>query len=78
MSQVICSTFDGGRISTTVKAMAEVFETLSVIGDSITDEGYVVHLLVSLPESYEMIVTALEASSNVPVEMVIERLFDEE
>ena len=49
-----------------MKAMTEVFETLSVSGD-ITDEDHVVHLLASLPESYEMIVTALEASSNMPV-----------
>ena len=40
-----------------MKAMTKVFETLSVIGDPITDEDHVVHLLASLPESYEMIVT---------------------
>ena len=59
--------------------MTEVFETLSVIGDPITEEDRVVHLLASLPEAYDMIVTALESSPNVPVmETVIERLYHEE
>ena len=46
----------------------EVFiaqRSLSVIGDSLNEEDRVVHLLASLPESY-MLVTALEASQDVP------------
>ena len=62
-----------------VKVMTEVFETLSVIGDPITEEDRVVYLLASLPQAYDMIVTALESSPNVPVmETVIERLYHEE
>ena len=45
--------------------MTEVFETLSVIGDPITEEDRVVHLLACLPEAYDMIVMALESSPNV-------------
>ena len=59
--------------------MTEVFETLSVIGDPITEEDRVVPLLASLPETYDMIVTVLESSPNVPVmETVIKRLLHEE
>jgi len=70
---------DGESVQQHVKALTEVFDTLSVIGDPITEEDRVVHLLASLPEAYDMIVTALESSSNVPVmETVIERLLHEE
>ena len=37
-----------------IKAMTEIFEGLSVIGDPISDENCVVHLLASLPESYNV------------------------
>ena len=38
-----------------------------------------VHLSASLPESYDMLVTALEASPEVPkLEIVTEKLLDEE
>ena len=58
-----------------VKAMTEIFEELSVIGDPIEEEDRVVHLLASLPPSYDMLVTALEASAEVPrLEIVTERL----
>ncbi len=70
---------EGESVQQHVKVMTEVFETLSVIGDPITEEDRVVHLLASLPEAYDMIVTALESSSNVPImETVIERLLHEE
>ncbi len=41
--------------------MTEVFEELSIIGDVVTEEDRVVHLLASLPDSFNVIVTALEA-----------------
>ncbi len=70
---------EGELVQQHVKVMTEVFETLSVIGDPITEEDHVVHLLASLPEAYDMIVTALKSSSNVPImETVIERLLHEE
>ena len=59
--------------------MTEIFEQLSFIGDTVTDEDCVVFLLASLPDSYRMLVTALEAHSDVPkMEVVIERLLHEE
>ena len=62
-----------------VKAMTETFEALAVIGDPVSEEDRVVHLLASLPESFNMLVTALEASSEVPkMETVTERLLHEE
>ena len=65
--------FEGGRISTIAcEGHDGGFKTLSVIGDPISTEDRVVHLLASLPQSYEMIVTALEASPNVPVETVLQ------
>ena len=62
-----------------IKSMMEVFDKLCVIGDAIEEEDRVVHLLASLPSSYDMLVTALEASSEVPkLETVTERLLHEE
>ena len=71
---------DGGSVSEHVKAMTEIFEAHAVIGDTLTKEDRVVHLLASLPDSYNMLVTALEAQSkNVPKwELVTERLLHEE
>ena len=52
---------------------------LSVIGDSVSDEDRVVYLLASLPDCYNMLVTALEANKDVPqMEVVTERLLHEE
>ena len=52
---------------------------LSVIGDPSTEEDRVVHLLASLPDSYNVLVTALEANADVPnMEVVTERLLHEE
>ena len=46
--------------------MIEIFDALSVIGDSMSEEDRVVHLLASLPDSFNMLVTALEANPEVP------------
>ena len=71
---------DGESVQTHIKEMTELFETLAVVGDTVSDEDRVVYLLASLPESFNMLVTALEASSeNVPkMEIVTERLLHEE
>ena len=62
-----------------IKAMTEIFDELSVIGDPISDEDRVVHLLANLPESYNVLVTALEANEAVRrMEAVTERLLHEE
>ena len=44
-----------------IKAMSEIFEGLAVVGDAVSEEDRVVHLLANLPESYNVLVTALEA-----------------
>ena len=52
-----------------MKEITELFETLAVVG----------YLLASLPESFNMLVMALETSSeNVPIVIVTERLLHEE
>ena len=62
-----------------VEMLTEVFDELSINGDPLDEENQVVQLLASLPESYDMLVTALEASPEVPnLEIVTERLLHEE
>ena len=57
----------------------EILDVLAVIGDPVVEEDRVVHLLASLPESFNMLVTTLEASPEVPkMEVVMERLLHEE
>ena len=46
--------------------MAEIFNGLSVIVNPIAEEDRVVQLLASLPDSYIILVTALEANEDVP------------
>jgi transposase InsO family protein len=70
---------DGESVQEHIKAMTEIFDGLSVVGDPVTEEDRVVHLLASLPDSYSMLVTALEANADVPkMEIVTERLLHEE
>ena len=70
---------EGGSVQEHIKTLTEIFNELAVIGDPIEEEDRVVHLLASLPSSYDMLVTALEASENVPqMETVMERLIHEE
>ena len=54
-----------------LKFMTEICDELSVIGEPIRDEDRVVYLLASLPESYNVLVTALEASTKVPMLTVV-------
>ena len=70
---------EGGSVQEHIKTMTETFHALTVIGDEITEEDRVVHLLASLPDSYCVLVTALEACAEVPkMETVTERLLHEE
>ena len=43
--------------------MSEIFEGLAIISDTVSEEDRVVYLLAGLPESYNVLVTALEAQS---------------
>ena len=52
--------------------MTELFNKLAIVGDAIEEEDRVVYLLASLPDSYNTLVTALEAHEEVPkMEVVI-------
>ena len=70
---------DEDSVKDHVKSMTEIFKELAVIGAPIEEEDKVVALLASLPDKFNMLVTALEANSEVPsMEIVTERLFHEE
>ena len=70
---------DGKSVQEHIKEMTEIFNELAVIGAPLDEEDQVVHLLASLPESYDTLVTALEANEKVPsMEIVIDRLLYEE
>ena len=53
-------------VNLVMKSMTEISEALSVIGDPVSEEDCVVHLLASLPDSFNTLVTALEANADVP------------
>ena len=70
---------DGESMQDHVKTMTELFNELAIVGGAIEDEDQVVYLLASLPDSFNTLVTALEASEAVPqMEVVIERLLHTE
>ena len=54
---------DGESVQEHIKAMTELFDALAVMDSPVSDEDKVVHLLTSLPDSFNMLVTALEANS---------------
>ena len=59
--------------------MIELFNELAIVGDAIDEEDRVVYLLASLPDSFNTIVTALEANEDVPkMEVVTEKLLHAE
>ena len=45
---------EGDAVQEHIKEMTELFDELSVVGDPVSEEDRVVHLLASLPESYSM------------------------
>ena len=70
---------DKDSVKDHVKSMTEIFNELAVIGAPKEEEDKVVTLLASLPDKFNMLVTALEENSEVPsMEIVTERLFHEE
>ena len=78
--QLLTLTMNNGEsLGNHIKLLTEIFNELSLIGAPMDEEDRVVHLLASLPSSYNMIVTALEACAEVPkMEIVTERLLHEE
>ena len=70
---------EGGSVQGHIKAMTEMFDALAVVGDPVPEEDRVVHLLASLPDSFDMLVTALETNETIPkMETVTEHLLHEE
>ena len=70
---------EGGSVQQHIKFMSEICDELSAIGETISEEDRVVYLLASLPESYSVLVTALEANTDVPsLAIVREKLLHEE
>ena len=70
---------EGNSAQAHVKEMTELFDFLSVAGETVSEEYHVVYLLASLPESYNVLVTALEANEEVPkLEVVTERILHQE
>jgi len=62
---------EGGSIQDHIKLMTEIFDELSAIGERVSDENRIVYLLASLPEGFNVLVTALEASTEVPALAVV-------
>ena len=60
--------------------MSQIFEGFAVIADALSDEDGIIHLLANLSETFNVLVTALEAQSeNIPKwELVTERLLHQE
>ena len=70
---------EGESVQDHIKAITEIFNELSMIGDEVKVEDKVVWLLASLPDSFDMLLTALEACPEVPeMGTVVERLLHEE
>ena len=70
---------EDGSVQDHVRCMVEIFQELAAVGSPIEEEDKVVHLLASLPESFETLVTALEAHVDVPkMDAVIECMLHEE
>ena len=66
-------------VTRNLKVMTELFDALSVAGETVSEEDRVVYLLASLQESYNVLVTALEANEDVPkLEVVGERIVHQE
>ncbi len=70
---------EGDSVQVYMKEMTELFSQLADIDSPLTEEDKVVYLLAGLPKSFSVLVTALEANSEVPkMDMVSERLLHEE
>ena len=70
---------EGGSVQDHLRNMLDIFNELAIVGSPVDDEDKVVHLLASLPPTYDMLVTALESNTSVPsMETVTERLLHTE
>ena len=55
---------EGQSVQAHLKAMKEIIDKFGAVGAAVTDEEKVVALFISLPPSYETLVTALEAQGD--------------
>ena len=70
---------DGDSVQDHIRALTKTFDRLSVASDAASEKDRVVYLLASLRNSYNMLVTSLEANAEVPkMEVVTGRLLHEE
>ena len=70
---------DGDSAHNHIKVMTELFDALTVAGETVSEVDRVVYLLASLPDTYNVLVTALEANEYVPkLEVVTERILHQE
>ena len=69
---------EGTPVAAHLKQMKELTDHLAIIGAPISEEDQVVTLLGSLPPSYATLVTALETSGDLELDMVQSALFHEE
>ena len=70
---------EGGSVQEHIRQMTELISGLAEMDSPLTEEDKVVYLLASLPDSFGVLVTALEACPEVPsMEVVTERLLHEE
>ena len=59
--------------------LTELFDVLSVAGETVSEDDRMVCLLANLPESYSVLVTALEVNETVSkLEVVTERILHQE
>ncbi len=54
---------DGGSVNEHLKVLQEIFDSLAVLEDPVTENKHVMFILASLRESFQMMVTALAAST---------------
>ena len=68
----------GSSIETHMKEMKELADRLAALGAAVLEEDQVVTLLGSLPPSYQMLVTTLEARNELTLNYVQQSLVHEE
>ncbi|KAF0733958.1 hypothetical protein Ae201684_009136 [Aphanomyces euteiches] len=74
-----CAMVEGSDMLKHINEMKTLSEQLEAVGAPVSEEGLVITLLSSLPESYEVLITVLESRSDaLSWEFVTSRLFHEE
>ena len=68
---------DGESVQKRIKSITEMFKSLLVTSVPVSEEDRMVYLFASLPESFNMLITALEANLEVSrMEVVTKRLLN--